>query len=568
MSFTLAGSATKYDRSRGGGPPPRARQARLAVSGGDPAQAWKPEPVVVGETALGRFKLLERIGAGGFGTVYRGLDERLERAVAVKVIESPGATRGRVLREAQAAARLNHPAIVTLYELGESGGRAYLVSELVEGETVDRLAAAGWLTDREVAELGADLCAALAHAHSHGIVHRDIKPQNVIVRDLDTPLPPGAPGAKLMDFGTAYLIDGPTLTATGEVIGTIAYMAPEQAEGGPVGTAADIYALALTLYECWGGTNPFARRTPAATARAIGRPAPALSEARPDLPPELCGTIDRCLAPEPELRPRIEELEQTLEWSVRRLSGSRPVPATSASEASPRGLPAAPSQRAVAVARIGLLAAAATAVAWLALVGDRPGTALLLALLALPPLLLLRSPYQWAMPAAASLLGAAGIAPVYPALAALAASARERVILALLGCLWLVAAEAILGLQLLLGSAGPAPGWSGSAGSVASGLVAELLSPQVALLAGAWAAAAAVLGAVLRGRLVALELLAVLVWAAAVVALHDAISRGDPEAQAGPVAVAALIAIGMAALWARTTRPERVGDGGQPASLP
>jgi eukaryotic-like serine/threonine-protein kinase len=110
---------------------------------------------VVGETVLGRFKLLERIGAGGFGTVYRGRDERLERPVAVKVIEARGRSGRRVLREAQAAARLNHPGIVTLYELGEGDGRAYLVSELVDGATLDELAADGELSDREVAELGA-----------------------------------------------------------------------------------------------------------------------------------------------------------------------------------------------------------------------------------------------------------------------------------------------------------------------------------------------------------------------------------------------------------------------------
>ncbi|MGH2992777.1 MAG: serine/threonine-protein kinase, partial [Solirubrobacterales bacterium] len=247
----------------------------------------------MGETTLGRFTLLERIGAGGFGTVYRGWDERLERPVAVKVIEAPGGTGKRVLREAQAAARLNHPGIVTLYELGEVGGRAYLVSELVEGATLDELALEGALSDRDVAELGAELSEALAHAHSHGVVHRDIKPQNLIVREGRAPA--GSARAKLMDFGTAALIDGPALTATGEVIGTIAYMAPEQAEGAQTGAPTDVYALALTLYECWAGRHPFARGTPAATARAIGEPVPPLVSARPDLPPELCDVVDACL---------------------------------------------------------------------------------------------------------------------------------------------------------------------------------------------------------------------------------------------------------------------------------
>ena len=189
--------------------------------------------MVVGETVLGRFTLIERIGAGGFGTVYSAWDERLQRRVAVKAIEARGEAGRRVLREAQAAARLNHRGIVTLYEMGEDGRHAYLVSELAEGETLDELASTGRISDRAVGRIGAELCDALAHAHANGVVHRDIKPQNIIVRPADTPLPAGAARAKLMDFGIAHLHDGAKLTRTGEVVGTIAYMAPEQAEGEP-----------------------------------------------------------------------------------------------------------------------------------------------------------------------------------------------------------------------------------------------------------------------------------------------------------------------------------------------
>ena len=146
---------------------------------------------------MGRFEVLERIGSGGMGTVYRAYDERLEREVALKQLQS--ADSERVLREAQAAARLNHPAIVTLYELGEHAGRAVLVSELVPGETLEALRAAGMLYDRDVAEVTADLCEALSHAHARGVVHRDIKPQNVIVCDD----PRAGRRAKLMDFGIA-----------------------------------------------------------------------------------------------------------------------------------------------------------------------------------------------------------------------------------------------------------------------------------------------------------------------------------------------------------------------------
>jgi serine/threonine-protein kinase len=133
------------------------------------------------EMVMERFRVLERVGSGGMGTVYRAYDERLEREVALKQLDS--ADSDRILREAQAAARLNHPSIVTLYELGEHAGRAVLVSELVPGETLEELRAAGMLYDRDVAEVTADLCEALAHAHARGVVHRDIKPQNVIVCD-------------------------------------------------------------------------------------------------------------------------------------------------------------------------------------------------------------------------------------------------------------------------------------------------------------------------------------------------------------------------------------------------
>jgi serine/threonine protein kinase len=169
---------------------------------------------------MDRFRILERIGSGGMGTVYRAFDERLQREVAVKEIADSDPQR--VLREAQAGARLNHPGIVTLYELGELDGRALLVSELVEGMTLGRLRGSGALCDRDVAELASDLCEALAHAHARGVVHRDVKPENVIVAERAG----STRQAKLMDFGIARLAGAPTLTARAEVVGTLAYMSP------------------------------------------------------------------------------------------------------------------------------------------------------------------------------------------------------------------------------------------------------------------------------------------------------------------------------------------------------
>jgi eukaryotic-like serine/threonine-protein kinase len=271
---------------------------------------------VVGSLVLNRFLIERRIGGGGFGTVYEAWDGRLERSVAVKAIESTGSSR--VLREAQAAARLNHPGIVTLYEMGEEDGNALLVTELVEGDTLAQLNREGLLSDREIGEIGADLCEALDHAHERAVVHRDIKPQNVLVTDE------GEPRAKLMDFGVARLTDAASLTAPGDLVGTLAYMSPEQAEGRVAGPEADVYALALMLYECWSGEHPTRRGTPAATARAIGGRARPLRRLRADLPRELTETVDACLRTHPDRRPSLEELGGAIEGSLDRLAEQPP----------------------------------------------------------------------------------------------------------------------------------------------------------------------------------------------------------------------------------------------------
>ncbi len=273
---------------------------------------------MVGSLVLNRFLIERRIGSGGFGVVYEAWDGRLERPVAVKAIDTGGAEEGRALREAQAAARLNHSGIVTLYEIGEEHGNALLVTELVDGDTLARKTREGALSDREIGEIGADLCEALDHAHARGVVHRDVKPENIVVTEV------GEPHAKLMDFGVARVAGAAGLTAPGDVVGTLAYMAPEQAEGRGAGPEADVYALALTLYECWGGVNPNRRSNPAATARAIGARARPLRRARPDLPRELTTTIDAALRASRSQRPTLEELGAALEDSLDDLDESPP----------------------------------------------------------------------------------------------------------------------------------------------------------------------------------------------------------------------------------------------------
>jgi len=461
---------------------------------------------MVGEVVMDRFRLLERVGSGGMGTVYRAFDERLQRQVAVKEIASSDP--GRVAREAQAAARLNHPGIVTLYELGSDEDRALLVSELVEGATLSALARCGDLSDREVAEFGADVCEALGHAHERGVIHRDVKPQNVIVRVDDG----AGRRAKLMDFGIASLAGAPTLTATGEVVGTLAYMAPEQAAGIGASEASDVYALALTLYECWTGTNPVAADTPAQTARRIGNPIRPLRDYRPDLPRHLADRIDACLDPEPELRPPLDELDHHLDASIPRLDAQSAVPV-----GDDLGEPAPREHGAVLrVAQLAALCAWGIGVMLLAVPAELPGLALVLGVLSAPAILV-SSWLPWAgIPALAPLLGAASVGAAYPALAGSRGTMRERAVFGALGWCWTLCGAAAFGLGSTAGLMDDPPhDWMRSTGDAASALLAPLVSPEALLGAGIFAAASAALGLILRAGHIAVALLGAVIWAAA-----------------------------------------------------
>jgi hypothetical protein len=258
-----------------------------------------------------------RLGAGGFGVVWLAWDEKLEREVAVKVIPRERGEGERVEREARAAARLNHHGIVAIYELASDEHDVYLVSELVRGRTLAELTKAGAISDRDVARIGIALCEALEHAHARGVIHRDVKPGNVMV--LAEPAA-GAGFAKLADFGVAHVATADALTRTGDIVGTLAYMAPEQAEGARVTPACDVYSLALTLYEGWTGTNPLRGASPAATARRLGRPLPSLARMRRDLPLPLCDAVDDALDPDPSLRPHPASLRAELKAAERELT--------------------------------------------------------------------------------------------------------------------------------------------------------------------------------------------------------------------------------------------------------
>jgi eukaryotic-like serine/threonine-protein kinase len=519
--------------------------------------------VVDAELVLGRYRLGPRLGAGGFGTVYAATDERLQRPVAVKVIPSaPSRDHERGRREALAAGRLDHPGIVAVFDAGEDSRARYLVSELVHGRTLDELSADGALSDRDVLRIGLALCAALEHAHGRGVVHRDVKPQNVIVPDA----PRSAAGvAKLADFGVAHLAGDEQLTRTGDVVGTLAYMAPEQAAGKRIDERADLYSLALVLYEALAGLNPVRAGSPAATARRVGTVLPALRRARKDLPEELGAAIDRALRPRPDERGTLDELAAELAESLPEVSDEggtvapHPLEHTHRFPPLPRGV-----DRAVAAALTGGLVAAALAwvgqpllaavaavaavallprVGWLAvavatvalLSTERAGAAVLVAAAVVPvPLLLRRRGAAWSVPALAPLLGLAGLAGAYPALAGRARGPLTRAALGALGAWWALLAAPLLGRELL-GGAGTAPAVLADPATLGTALsdtdgaldavIAPLLDSGALLYAALWALAALLLPWLVRGRWLAADLVAASIWTAALGAGTAAIAE-------------------------------------------
>ncbi len=294
--------------------PGEASKGRHAGRGKAPSvrteQAPAGDQLASSDLVLGRYRLQRTLGTGGFATVWAARDERLEREVAVKVLRRDRVVFGRFEREARTAARLMHPAIVTLYEAAIDDGGAYLVSELVRGRTLEKLLETGRLSDRDVLAVTIAIGQALAHAHSEGVIHRDVKPSNILVPGRSSA---DGPAAKLTDFGVARLVDadsgGLVLTRTGDVIGTAAYMAPEQADGREAAAAADLYSLALVTYEALAGVNPLRGiRAGAGKARRPPSYLPPLRRQRRDLPPEIAAAIDQALRPRPRERGSIEEL--------------------------------------------------------------------------------------------------------------------------------------------------------------------------------------------------------------------------------------------------------------------
>ncbi|MER5882216.1 serine/threonine-protein kinase [Streptomyces sp. NPDC001941] len=266
-------------------------------------------PGVPGLLVAGRYRLDESIGQGGMGRVWRAADEMLDRPVAVKEMrvdhvsdaEDSRIRRERSLREARATARIDHPNVVRVYDVVEDGDRLWIVMELVESRSLERaLAEGGPLPPREAARIGTGLAAALREVHAVGVLHRDIKPGNVLLG------PQGR--VVLTDFGIAAIQDAEQLTMAGMLVGSPDYMAPERVSGRPQGPPSDLWSLGATLCAALAGTSPFSRPTTLATLHAV------LYE-EPRLPPEagpLTPLLTALLVKDPESRPGLDEVYDRL----------------------------------------------------------------------------------------------------------------------------------------------------------------------------------------------------------------------------------------------------------------
>lgn len=280
---------------------------------------------MIGTVLSGRYRIEAKLGSGGMSTVYLARDETLDRQVAIKMMhreisEQPDQLE-RFNQEARSVAKVSHPNVVTVIDAGEDSGRPYIVLEYVEGETLkQRIQRQGRLDAREATAIAVEIGRGLAVAHARRLVHRDIKPQNVLLEKGGR--------AKLTDFGISRQLEQDGMTATGRVVGTTDYVSPEQALGKAVDPRSDIYSLGIVLFEMLTGKVPFEAESQVGVAmKHVTEDIPDVQELRPDISAALALTIDRATAKNPDERyphigAMVEDLETALEVETARAGGA------------------------------------------------------------------------------------------------------------------------------------------------------------------------------------------------------------------------------------------------------
>jgi hypothetical protein len=292
-----------------------------------------------GTLVLGRYRPLKPLGSGGAGSVWLARDERSEREVALKIVSREGTLGPRAEREAATAAQLRHERCLRAYALARDAEHVYIAYEYVRGQTLRHALRERTLDDRGVVEAAAQVLEGLAHAHGRGIVHRDVKPANVLLQD-DADV-----SVKILDFGLALIHEEETLTAVGDIPGTLAYISPERLKGRTAGPPADVWAVGVLLWEGLAGRHPFWGGTLLETARRIEAGAPSLATVRSDLPRPVVTLVDRALSSDPRRRPAAARMAAGLRTAVappRRGARRRALPRVRPGSPAARVVPATP----------------------------------------------------------------------------------------------------------------------------------------------------------------------------------------------------------------------------------
>ena len=339
-----------------------------------------------GELVLDRYRPLRPLGSGGSGSVWLARDERNGLDVALKIVPREGKAAHRAEREAEAASRLRHERCLRAYGFGSDSGHVYIAYEYVAGHTLRDAMRGGRLRDGQAVEAAAQILDGLAHAHSRGIVHRDVKPSNVLLADDD------AMSVRLLDFGLAQFDEAETLTAVGDVPGTLAYISPERLRGEEACSASDVWAVGILLWEALAAKHPFWGVPLPQMAGTIESGCPPLQSERPDLPQRLVAAVAHATAPDPAKRPSAAALARELRnASADDTPSSKVVSASQARARVERAVPAAVAGTAALVGATALpffptgwAPALAAAAALAALRSPRAGLALALAAPILP----------------------------------------------------------------------------------------------------------------------------------------------------------------------------------------